>query len=246
MLSDSSQFGAICAVDSGRDLVLEGPPGTGKSQTITNIIANTLAKGKTVLFVAEKVAALEVVHRRLTEVGLAPFCLELHSSKTKKTDVLAQLGKALEVSGTKTASEWEREADRLAALRMELNGLVDALHREHPNGLDVFSAIGTCIANAGTPPSAMTWADPNIHSRAELDKLRETTRRVAASSVTARSPSTEDATATETSASTQNAPTRTGARCSTRMVVSACCSPRISATPLIWQTAPGAFSCTCT
>lgn len=180
MLSDSSQFGAICAVDSGRDLVLEGPPGTGKSQTITNIIANTLAKGKTVLFVAEKVAALEVVHRRLTEVGLAPFCLELHSSKTKKTDVLAQLGKALDVSGTKTASEWEREAERLASLRMELNGLVDALHREHPNGLDVFSAIGTCIANAGTAPSAMTWADPNTHSQAELDKLRETTRRIAA------------------------------------------------------------------
>lgn len=179
MLSDSSQLGAICAVDSGRDLVLEGPPGTGKSQTITNIIANTLAKGKTVLFVAEKVAALEVVHRRLTEVGLAPFCLELHSSKTKKTEVLAQLGKALDVSGTKTASEWEREADRLAALRMELNSLVDALHREHPNGLDVYSAIGTCIANAGTPASPMTWADPNTHTHAELDKLRETTRRIA-------------------------------------------------------------------
>lgn len=180
MLSDSSQFEAICAVDSAHDLVLEGPPGTGKSQTITNIIANTLAKGKTVLFVAEKVAALEVVHRRLTEVGLAPFCLELHSSKTKKTDVLAQLGKALDVSGSKTASEWEREADRLAALRMELNGLVDALHHEHLNGLDVFSAIGTCIANAGTPPSVMTWTDPNTHSHAELDKLRETTRRIAA------------------------------------------------------------------
>ena len=180
MLSDSSQFEAICAVDSTHDLVLEGPPGTGKSQTITNIIANTLAKGKTVLFVAEKVAALEVVHRRLTEVGLAPFCLELHSSKTKKTDVLAQLGKALDVSGSKTASEWEREADRLAALRMELNGLVDALHHEHPNGLDVFSAIGTCIANTGTPPSVMTWTDPNTHSHAELDKLRETTRRISA------------------------------------------------------------------
>lgn len=180
MLSDSSQLGAICAVDSGRDLVLEGPPGTGKSQTITNIIANTLAKGKTVLFVAEKVAALEVVHRRLTEVGLAPFCLELHSSKTKKTEVLAQLGKALDVSGTKTAAEWEREADKLAALRMELNGLVDALHRGHPNGLDVYSAIGTCIANTGTPASPMTWADPNTHSHAELDKLRETTRRIAA------------------------------------------------------------------
>ncbi len=180
MLSDSSQFTAICAVDSGRDLVLEGPPGTGKSQTITNIIADCLAKGKTVLFVAEKVAALEVVHRRLTDVGLAPFCLELHSSKTKKTDVLAQLGKALDVSGTKTASEWEREADRLATLRAELNGLVDALHHEHPNGLDVFSAIGTCIANTGTPASPMTWTDPNTHTHAALDQLRETTRRIAA------------------------------------------------------------------
>lgn len=180
MLSDSSQFEAICAVDSGRDLVLEGPPGTGKSQTITNIIANCLAKGKTVLFVAEKVAALEVVHRRLTDVGLAPFCLELHSSKTKKTDVLAQLGKALEVSGAKTATEWEREADRLASLRAELNGFVDALHREHPNGLDVFSAIGTCIANSATPASPMTWSDPNSHSHADLEQLRETARRIAA------------------------------------------------------------------
>lgn len=180
MLSDSSQLEAICAVDSGRDLVLEGPPGTGKSQTITNIIANTLAKGRTVLFVAEKVAALEVVHRRLTEVGLAPFCLELHSSKTKKTEVLAQLGKALEISGSRTAAEWEREADRLAALRMDLNGLVDALHREHQNGLDVFTAIGTCIANAGTAPSPMPWADSATHIHAELDKLRETSRRIAA------------------------------------------------------------------
>ncbi len=180
MLSDSSQFEAICAVDSGRDLVLEGPPGTGKSQTITNIIANCLAKGKTVLFVAEKVAALEVVHRRLSDVGLAPFCLELHSSKTKKSDVLSQLGKTLEVSGSKTADEWEREAERLATLRSELNGLVDALHYEHKNGLTVFSAIGTCISNVGLVASAMPWGDAATHSRAELDKLREAARRITA------------------------------------------------------------------
>lgn len=180
MLSDSSQFEAICAVDSGRDLVLEGPPGTGKSQTITNIIANCLAKGKTVLFVAEKVAALEVVHRRLSDVGLAPFCLELHSSKTKKSEVLAQLGKALEVSGARTAEEWDREAERLATLRSELNNLVDTLHHEHANGLNVFSAIGTCISHVGEPASAMPWADANTHSRADLEKLRETARRITA------------------------------------------------------------------
>ena len=180
MLCDSSQLEAICAVDSGRDLVLQGPPGTGKSQTITNIIAHSLAKGKTVLFVSEKMAALEVVHRRLSDIGLAPFCLELHSSKTRKTEVLAQLGKALEVGGTRSANEWAREAERLATLRQELNGLVDALHREHRNGLDAFSAIGTCIANSGTPASEMSWSDPGIHSRAELDQLRETARRVRA------------------------------------------------------------------
>nr|WP_145545248.1 DUF3320 domain-containing protein [Variovorax boronicumulans] len=180
MLSDSSQLAAICAVDSGRNLVLEGPPGTGKSQTITNIIAHSLAKGRTVLFVSEKMAALEVVHRRLTDIGLAPFCLELHSSKTKKTEVLAQLGKALEVGGAKTENEWSREAERLASLRRELNGVVDSLHREHPNGLSAYEAIGTCLERHGQPCSDMPWTDPNTHGHDELDRLRELARRISA------------------------------------------------------------------
>lgn len=180
MLFDSSQLAAICAIDSGRNLVLEGPPGTGKSQTITNIIAHSLAKGRTVLFVSEKMAALEVVHRRLTDIGLAPFCLELHSSKTKKTEVLAQLGKALDVSGQMTGSEWLREADRLASLRSELNCVVDALHREHRNGLTPFAAIGTCLENHGAPCSAMPWSDAGTHSQDELDNLREVARRISA------------------------------------------------------------------
>ncbi len=180
LLSDSSQLKAICAVDAGRDLVLEGPPGTGKSQTITNLIAHSLAKGKTVLFVSEKMAALEVVHRRLSAIGLGPFCLELHSSKAKKTDVLQQLGKSLDISGQKTAEGWSREAERLAQFRQDLNGLVDALHRVHPNGLTVYEATGTCIENTGTEPCAMPWADPLTHSREALDKLRETSRRMAA------------------------------------------------------------------
>lgn len=178
LLSDSSQLKAICAVDAGRDLVLEGPPGTGKSQTITNLIAHLLARGKTVLFVSEKMAALEVVHRRLANIGLGPFCLELHSSKARKSEVLQQLGRALDHSGQRTSDDWAREAERLTVLRQDLNGLVDALHHTHSNGLTVYDAIGTCIQNAGKEPSPMFWADAHAHQYKDLAQLRETARRM--------------------------------------------------------------------
>jgi very-short-patch-repair endonuclease len=180
LLSDSSQLKAICAIDAGRDLVLEGPPGTGKSQTITNLIAHNLAKGKTVLFVSEKMAALEVVHRRLNDIGLGPFCLELHSSKARKVEVLQQLGKALDITAERTASDWTREAERLGQLRQDLNGLVAALHKDYPNGLTAFSAIGTCIESSGKVSSTMPWPDAFTHSAEQLDGLRETTRRMSA------------------------------------------------------------------
>lgn len=180
LLSDSSQLKAICAVDSGRDLVLEGPPGTGKSQTITNLIAHSLAKGKSVLFVSEKMAALEVVHSRLSKIGLGPFCLELHSSKAKKSEVLQQLGAALAAPGRLSTEQWSIEAERLAGLRQELNGFAESLHRRHGNGLTAFDAMGLCIANAAAEPSPMPWADANEHSASDLLKLRETARRIAA------------------------------------------------------------------
>ncbi len=78
----------LAVVVSGRHILLEGPPGTGKSQTITNLIAAAIAEGKTVLFLSEKMAALEVVKKRLTIAGLGDFCLELHSNKTQKKHVL--------------------------------------------------------------------------------------------------------------------------------------------------------------
>lgn len=76
--ADSSQLSALSDIADGKSLVIEGPPGIGKSQTIANAIANAMEQGKTVLFVAEKLAALEVVHKRLTQAGLADFCLEQH------------------------------------------------------------------------------------------------------------------------------------------------------------------------
>ncbi|WP_186251772.1 DUF3320 domain-containing protein [Burkholderia gladioli] len=179
MLSDSSQLKAICIADSGSDLVLEGPPGTGKSQTITNLIAHLLAKGKNVLFVSEKMAALEVVYRRLSSVGLSPFCLELHSSKARKSEILSQLGSALDFQGQRTTEEWNREAQRLGQLRSDLNTLVEALHHPHRNGLTAHEAIGTCIQHSGEEASVLPWTDASIHDPEDLEQLRETVKRIA-------------------------------------------------------------------
>ena len=176
MLADSSQLNAISRADQGHDFALEGPPGTGKSQTITNLIAHFLGSGKTVLFVSEKMAALDVVRRRLHVIGLGPFCLELHSSKARKVEVLEQLRLALEVGRQRTATEWQREAERLASLRNALNDLVRALHREHRNGLTVRLATDTAILHRQREPSAMPWSEPDAHDVAALDALRELMR----------------------------------------------------------------------
>jgi very-short-patch-repair endonuclease len=93
--ADSSQHSALIDAINGKNLVIEGPPGTGKSQTITNLIAASIAQGKKVLFVAEKLAALEVVRRRLDAAGLGDFCLELHSHKSQKRKVLDEIDKRL-------------------------------------------------------------------------------------------------------------------------------------------------------
>lgn len=99
--ADSSQQEAILCAKKGVSFVLQGPPGTGKSQTITNIIAECLADGKKVLFVSEKMAALDVVYKRLTTAGLDDFCLVLHSHKANKKAVLEQLRKALDLARNK-------------------------------------------------------------------------------------------------------------------------------------------------
>jgi very-short-patch-repair endonuclease len=179
-LADSSQLKAVAMADANMDFVLDGPPGTGKSQTITNIIADSLAKGKTVLFVSEKIAALNVVHARLEEVGLGPFCLELHSAKAKKTEVMKQLGRALDFAGGHTVEEWDHEANHLAELRRELNDLVRVLHRVHTNGLTVYGASGLTILNSAQRPAHFEWTDPAAHDRKALDVLREIAKRIQA------------------------------------------------------------------
>jgi len=176
MLADSSQLNAISRASAGANFALEGPPGTGKSQTITNLIAHFLGSGRTVLFVSEKMAALDVVHRRLVSIGLGPFCLQLHSAKARKTEVLSQLKTSLEVSNRFTGAEWQREAQRLAKLRGNLNDFVYALHKSHRNGLTVQSATGCAIAFKHWPAANMPWSDPDIHNIDDVEQLRELSR----------------------------------------------------------------------
>ena len=141
MSADSSQMVAIAAAAAGESFVLHGPPGTGKSQTITNMIANALYQGKSVLFVAEKMAALNVVQNRLASIGLDPFCLELHSNKTNKSSVLGQLNKALEVGRIKAPEEYKATADKIFELRKGLNSVVEALHCKREYGKTLYEAI---------------------------------------------------------------------------------------------------------
>ena len=136
--ADSSQLEAIGASSLGTSFVLHGPPGTGKSQTITNMIANALFKGKRVLFVAEKMAALSVVQDRLSKIGLGPFCLELHSNKTRKNEVLAQLQRTSEIVKGKEPEDFASEVDRLNVLRQELNNYVEALHQKQQTGFSLY------------------------------------------------------------------------------------------------------------
>ncbi len=139
--ADSSQMLAIAAAAKGESFVLHGPPGTGKSQTITNMIANALYKGKSVLFVAEKMAALTVVQNRLAGIGLEAFCLELHSNKSSKGSVLKQLERSLEAGRIKAAENYAGQADKIYTLRAELNGLLEALHTEREYGISLYTAI---------------------------------------------------------------------------------------------------------
>lgn len=141
--TDATQLYAIKLALAGESFVLHGPPGTGKSQTITTIIANALANGKSVLFAAEKMAALSVVQKRMEKIGLAPFCLEVHSNKAKKSDILEHLRITSELAKATPSQNYDEKAAQLAQKRKELDAYVKALHEKQGFGLSVFEAINS-------------------------------------------------------------------------------------------------------
>lgn len=126
--ADSSQQDAVLLSKNGISFVLQGPPGTGKSQTITNIISEALANGKKVLFVSEKMAALQVVYKRLTGVGLSDFCFTLHSHKANKKEILRDLATSLTIDRKKVREEALTQLETLQRKRDSLNDYQNQLH----------------------------------------------------------------------------------------------------------------------
>jgi very-short-patch-repair endonuclease len=158
--SDSSQTQAVELVRQGRSVVIQGPPGTGKSQSITNIIAAAVLDGKRVLFVAEKLAALEVVKRRLEREGLGPLCLELHSNKANKRAVIEEIGRTWKL-GRPRQSDLEALVPKLEESRTVLNRHVASLHeRLSPSGLSAFVIVGrlTALGERGAEASGLVFA----------------------------------------------------------------------------------------
>ncbi len=138
---DASQLRAINMAANDISFVLHGPPGTGKSQTITAMIANALAKEKTVLFVAEKMAALEVVQKRLASLGIGDFCLELHSNKAVKKSVLDQLRKGVELKVWGMSTDYKDKIEEIHKTRAELDEYAKALHTKRSCGMSVRELI---------------------------------------------------------------------------------------------------------
>ncbi|MFC7611264.1 DEAD/DEAH box helicase [Teichococcus aestuarii] len=183
--ADSSQLRAVAHAAEGRSFVLIGPPGTGKSQTIANIIANTLAQKRTVLFVAEKRAALEVVERRLRQVGLGEFCLDLFSAKSGKMEVLQQLDRATQVADALADNTWDETQAELSGLQAELDGYVADLHRRGRNGWTAFRAMGCLLRaeGAGVPEITLSWPGADAHDAAAWQRLLQTVEDAAATMV---------------------------------------------------------------
>lgn len=148
---DSSQTLAMIRALEGHSMVIEGPPGTGKSQTIANLVAEYVAQGKTVLFVSEKMAALDVVFRRLDQAGLSDACLELHSRASRRKGFYEELKRVMGLRGQLQSAD--AEIDRLTTLRSKLNEYSKAINEPMlPWGLTPHEAIG--LANALSPEAA--------------------------------------------------------------------------------------------
>jgi len=176
MDADSSQTLAIEEVRRARNLVIQGPPGTGKSQTITNIIAAAVADGKKVLFVAEKMAALEVVYRRMNNIGLGPLCLELHSQKANKKTILEELKRTRE-TGRPRGNDADQAAAKLSALRDKLNTHAAVLHAPYqPSGFTAYQIIGhsTRLKQDGAEARGIVLEKPeswSVEDRQEREAL---------------------------------------------------------------------------
>ncbi len=174
--TDSSQLEALSDAAAGRSVVMHGPPGTGKSQTISNLIADSLARNKKVLFVSAKMAALNVVFQRLAERGLGRFCLEAHSTKAGKVKIIDELRRTLECDSTSNPPPLAEQLEGILRVREQLNSYVRELHKRwDPVGLTVYKAIGRLARRHKAPDvqAPLPWTDPLKATRTELQECLE-------------------------------------------------------------------------
>lgn len=169
MSADSSQQDAILYSKNNISFVMQGPPGTGKSQTITNIIAEALAEGKKVLFVSEKMAALQVVYRRLQEAHLGDFCLPLHSYKANKKEILEQIGANLKLKQTHVEDIAISNLEELLSIRQELNKYAKELHALNPElNISCYEVYSKLEEVSDVPTISFAFSDPLSVSQTKL------------------------------------------------------------------------------
>lgn len=156
--ADSSQQRAIRAVCAGKSGIISGPPGTGKSQTIVNLVAELAASGKRVLFVAEKRAALEVVLQRLSRLGLGHLCLDLHGADIKRRHVAERIGDALAAVRRTTKIDPAAQHREFELRRTRLNDHARLLHHKHPpSGMSAYGLQATLLAVPPDVHSSVRW-----------------------------------------------------------------------------------------
>jgi len=169
MSADSSQQDAITYSQNNVSFVMQGPPGTGKSQTITNIIAEALAQGKKVLFVSEKMAALQVVYRRLQEAHLGEFCLPLHSYKANKREILDEIGANLKLKQTRVKDTALASLEELLTIRRSLNQYAAELHALNPKlNMSCYEVYSKLEAVMDAPAVSFAMNDPLEISQEDL------------------------------------------------------------------------------
>ena len=149
---DHSQEEAAKAFARGESFILDGPPGTGKSQTIANLIAIALAQNKRVLFVSEKMAALSVVADKLRAIGLDPFCLNLHGATASRTEVASSIREAIDRFSKKTPDVKEDIEEEASALEKRLSSLDSLLFEEDPRlGISPYEAFESLESHRLSP-----------------------------------------------------------------------------------------------